>query len=161
MLYGRLRPFLNHELLAWQGLPTITVAELSGTLGSPAETAIAALGFYAADRYTYPLDVPSQGLVAYVRQNQVVLIEALIPPPLSAVEALPEPCGIKAQEIVVPNAYAHEYVYCDRGLVLTIAETLDHRIPNRLVRCRGIPPIATADDFGPAYYKSFEDQIYW
>lgn len=161
MLYDMLHPFLHHDLLAWPGLPAITVAELTEALGQPADRDVTTLGFYPADHYTYPLEAPSQGITVYARHQQVVLIQALVPPPTSAMAELPEPCGIKAQEILVPGAYAHEYVYCDRGLVLTVAKALNHHDPDCLVRCRGIQPIATVEAFGPDFYRPFEDQMYW
>ena len=161
MLHDDLRPFLQGDLLSWRGLPAVTQDALDAALGIPEEHTTTDLGFYAAERYVYPLDVPSKGIIAYARRRRVVLIEAIRPPPASAMEGLPEPWGIKAQEILVSDFYAHEYVYCEMGLVLTVAEPLSGSGPVKLVRCRGIRPIKTVEEFGPEYYKSFEDQVQW
>lgn len=161
MRYEDLKPFVEGDLRSWRGLPTASSSDLDHVLGRPEKREVSKLGYHPAERYVYALDVATRGLMAYVRDNRVVLIEAIQPPPISAIEDLPKPCGIKPQEILVPNAYAHEYVYCEIGLILTIARALKGDAPDLLARCRGIRPIAAADEFGPDYYKPFEDQIAW
>jgi len=154
-----LTAFLQGNLVAWSGLPTLSLDELQAALGTPQAHTVEELGYYPADRYVYRMDVPTQGLIAYVRRNNVVLIEAIQPPDLSAAAGLPEPCGILPQEILVTDAYAHEYVYCEKGLVLTIARYLQATTPDKLIRCRGIAPLTTVKQFGPDFYKPFEDRI--
>jgi hypothetical protein len=160
-LREQLEPFLSGNLSAWRGLPEASPAEFDALFGAPAERGIADLGFYPAERSVYPADSPSGGVIAFARHDRVVLIQALRPPPVSAMQDLPAPCGIKGHEILVPGAYAHEYVYCGLGLVLTVARPFKAGGPDRIARCRGIRPIAAADDFGPEYYKAFEDQTSW
>lgn len=156
-----LLPFLEWNLSAWKGLPKILVETLNATLGAPQSEEDTELGWYPAKRLTYAVDAPCTGLAAYVRNNEVVLIEALVPPPLSAMAALGEPSAIKPHEILVENAYVHEYLFCERGLVLSVAEPLEGNLPLQIVRCRGIQPISSPEQFGPELYQSFEDRTLW
>ena len=65
------------------------------------------------------------------------------------------------------DAYAHEYLWCARGLVLTVAVPLgglddeDDGVPERIVRCRGLRPLARVGDFGPAYYRPLDSRVRW
>ncbi len=75
--------------------------------------------------------------------------------------ALGSPSAIKPHEILVENTYVHEYLFCERGLVLSVAEPFEEGRPLRIVRCRGIQPIDSPEQFGPEFYQSFEDRIVW
>lgn len=155
---ARLQSFLESDLVAWKGLPLLTVETLTAVLGQPTKTEETKLGWYAANLHIYETESPAGGLAAYSRDSQVVMIEALIPPPLSAMEGLGEPSAVKPHEILVPGAYVHEYLYCQRGLVLSVAEPFEKGSPLRLVRCRGVYPMNSPEEFGPELYMAFEER---
>lgn len=156
-----LQPFVDHDLLRWRGLPDLTAKMLTEAIGEPARIEDASLGAYAAERRTYPLASASGGLAAYVRRNTVVLIEALNPPPAAVLEELGEPSIILPHEILVSGTYVHEYLYSDRGLLLSVAEPFEKQQPSRIVRCRGIRPLTHANELGPELYVAFENQRVW
>ena len=158
---ARLQSFLEGDLVAWKGLPRLTVETLSAVLGQPTKTEETKLGWCAATVRTYVGESPAGGLAAYSRDNKVVMIEALVPPPLSATEGLGEPSAIKPHEILIPGTYVHEYLYCQRGLVLSIAEPFEKEEPLRLVRCRSVYPMNSPEEFGAEFYMTFEDREVW
>jgi hypothetical protein len=153
-----LEPLLALDPAAWRGLPPLTVADLDRCLGPFAAAEEAQLGWYPADRRTYRLDRPSGGLDCFSRDGQVVLVETLEPPPSSVLEVLGPPSGVKPHEILVEGAYVPEWVYADRGLVLSVAEPFAAPDDRRVVRCRGVRVLASADEFGPEYHLAFEDR---
>lgn len=156
-----LRPFLEGDLIAWKGLPDISLETLSAALGKPAKEEESTLGWYPAVKYTYNIESPSRGIVAYVRNGKVVLVEARVPPPSSMIGELGDPTAIKPHEILHKNGYVYEYLYCDRGLVLSIVEPFKKERSMQIVRCRGIRLMNSPDEFGPQYYQPFEDKIVW
>lgn len=89
--------------------------------------------------------------------GDVVLIETLLEPDASVLAELGPPSAAKAHEILVNDAYVHEWVYADRGLVLSVAEPFAAPTDRRVVRCRGVRPLKTADDYGPEFHMAFED----
>lgn len=130
-------------------------------MGEPERSEEATLGWYPAQCLTSPMDCPSGGLRAYVRDGEVILVEALVPPPVSLLERLSEPDAVLPHEILSPGAYVHEYLYGGRGLILSVAEPFDREQPRRILRCRGIRPVGSPSDLGPELYLPFEDQISW
>lgn len=155
------QPFLENNLLLWKGLPLVSIEIFSEAIGKPTEIEEAELGWYPAERYTFEVKSRSGGIAGYVRNGEVLLIEALKAPPLAAMKGLGEPTAILPHEILVQNTYVHEYLYCERGLVLSVAEPFQKELPLRIVRCRGIRPMRSPDEFGPEYYQSFEDKTVW
>lgn len=153
-----LEPLLALDPVAWRGLPALAVAEADLALGPPAEVEETGLGRYPAQRRSYRLDRPSGGLDCFARDGQVVLVETLVPPPAAVLAALGEPSGVKPHEILVEGAYVPEWVYAERGLVLSVAEPFAAPADRRVVRCRGVRVLASADDFGPEYHVAFEDR---
>lgn len=153
-------PLLSGDLAKWQGLPSISVSELEASLGEAEESETVTLGAYPAQR----LRLPQQGertLLAYVRHGQVIMVEALPPPDYSALAALPEPTAILPQEIEVAGTYAHEYLYCERGLLLTVAQYLKQTAPDRLIRCRGIRPLSRPQELGAELYRPLDLDVKW
>src|ERR1051325_7683106 len=100
-----LQPFLDGDLLAWQGLPRFSVATLNAALGEPVGEETVQLGWYPARCNRYVTQDPSGGLLAFVRNRQVVLIEAVNPPPIAVLEVRGEPSAILPHQIVVKDAY--------------------------------------------------------
>lgn len=164
-LRDAIEPMLRVDPLRWHGLPRVTVADLDALLGAPEESAEAILGYYPALRRRYRAASGAasadHGLVAWARTGEIVMVESLVQPAASVLEALPEPSAVLAQEILVPDSYAYEYLYCAKGLVLTVAKPLRGKATSRIVRCRGVKPLASAAEFGPDYYRPFEDQVRW
>lgn len=149
---------INH----WMGLPKgLLINELIELFGNPLETTEGSLGYYPALRYNF-IDVGNKaGFVAYVRQRFVVLIETKILPDAIVLNELSVPDAILPHEILVEGAYAAEYLYCERGLVLTVAKHFNNNIPDEIVRCRGFEKINSTHEFDSRYYKSFEDSRSW
>ncbi|MEN8175527.1 MAG: hypothetical protein ABFS23_07175 [Pseudomonadota bacterium] len=148
---------------AWRGLPEASVQDFDAIFGPPIERETADLGSYPAVRHLYRAD-DGTGLVLWSRDKHAVMVEALRAPPLSVLDELPAPSAVLPREIRVPDAYAHEYLYCPIGLILTVTVPLEpagKEAPSGIVRCRGIKPLARVEDFGPAYYLPLEDRIRW
>lgn len=82
-------------------------------------------------------------------------------PDINVLNQLGQPTAILADELFMEGYYVHEYLYCDRGLVLSVAESLSKAKRLRIVRSRGIPVLDSPKDFGPNYYRSFEDDTVW
>jgi hypothetical protein len=156
-----LEPMLALDLAAWRGLPDLGVGDVDAALGPPETSEDAHLGWYPARRRTYRLDRPSGGLHCYSRDDRVVLVETLKAPPARVLEQLGPPSAAKPHEILVDGAYVPEWVYAARGLVLSVAEPFDAPAQRRVVRCRGVRPLASADDFGPEFYLAFQNQTSW
>lgn len=159
---SQLDPILKWELSSWQGLPEFYVEILNKVLGLPSKEETSELGYYPAQRFEYHVDgVPSGGLVAYARNNRLDLVETLIAPPLSIMDDLEEPTAILHPEISIQGAFVPEYLYCKRGLVLSVARPFDEKQPLRILRCRGIRPIETPDQFGAELYRSNLNKTFW
>lgn len=158
-LHERLAPLLAGDPLAWHGLPPAHVADFDALFGAPLVQQDQVLGAMAAVRRSYR-DAQGRGLVVWSRQDLAVMVEASTLPPPALVAQLPRPDRILAHEILLPDHYAHEYLYCATGLVLTVAEPLGQGQAH-IARCRGVAALASPQEFGPAYYLAFEDQISW
>lgn len=156
-LHAHLAPLLAADPLAWRGLPPARVADFDALFGIPQMLQEQTLGARPATRRVYR---DGHGLVLWSREGQAVMVEAGTLPPPALVAQLPTPDRILAHEILVPGYYAHEYLYCAIGLVLTVAKPLREGQAH-IARCRGIAPLAAPQDFGPDYYLAFEDQISW
>ena len=76
-------------------------------------------------------------------------------------ERLGEPSAILAHEILVQDAYVPKYLFCGRGLVLSITEPLKHRSTFQIVRCRGLQPLDNPEQHGSEFYQAFEDEVDW
>jgi hypothetical protein len=156
-----LAPFLDGRLADWRGLPDVLLRDVEAAFGAPTDRSTVELGYYPADRAAFPLAVPSGGAIVYARAGAVVMLEAMVPPAIAVLATLPEPTAIVAHEILVPGAYAPEYLYGANGLALTVAIPFGSHAPARIVRCRTIRPFAAAKEFGPDYYKPFEDRVHF
>jgi hypothetical protein len=154
-----LQPFLDGRLVAWLGLPEVTVSEMAAALGPPNGVEAVTLGYYPAWRHEFQANSVSGGVRAYVRDGWVVLIESVAPQRAEVMQGLPEPNGILPQELLVSGHYAHEYVYCSRGLVVTVAKPLSSTGEDQIVRYRGVRQLGKVQEFGPDYYQAFDDQI--
>ena len=156
-----IQSFIESRLSDWRGLPDLTISALSRIVGAPTVREDGPLGTSTAMRHTFELRHRNASLFAWERNGHVVLIEIWPPPGLEALEGLPEPTAILPQEIRLEGAYAHEYFFADRGLLLTIARSLESG-DDRLVRCRGIrpmPPTARAPE--PDIYQPLATRIKW
>ena len=154
-------PMVHVDPVNWRGLPRSIVSDFESIFGPPEESLGTVLGYYPVTRYLYRSVEDHQGLVLWARTGEAVMVATLTQPPVSVLEELPDPCAVLAHEILVPGAYAHEFLYCQVGLVLTVAQPLSGDGPNQIVRCRGINPLTSPAEFGPAYYCSFEDKVLW
>jgi len=155
------RPLLDLDIMSWKGLPRITGETLEAAFGAPAETEDTELGWYPAQRLRYVMNTASGGFNAYIRNNEVVLIETATAPSAAVLHDLGAPAAVMPNEVLADKAYVHEYLYCARGLVLSVAEPFNKEQPARIVRCRGIHPIDGPEQFGPELFMAFEDKTLW
>lgn len=147
------------DVRAWSGLPRLQRSDLISAFEQPTRSdQEQVLGYYQATLEIYR--TPVGQLLVWYRDDTAVMIELSGEWPISVLEELEDPCAILPQEILVDGNYCHEYLFCDRGLVITVAERLKERTKS-VIRLRGIRPIEAATDFGPEYYKSLDDQIRW
>jgi hypothetical protein len=157
----QLDSLLLGNLSKWKGLPIISITELEDLLGRTGESKTARLGAYPAQRLEFPHQRGDRTLIAYARHGQIVMVEMLPPPDSSALSGLPQPTAILPQEISVEGAYAHEYLYCERGLLLTVAQSFGRPEPDRLIRCRGIRPMLDRSQLGPELYMPLDTEVNW
>lgn len=157
-----IRSFIAGRLSEWQGLPQLTIPALSEIVGATTSSEVTPLGASVTTRYTFDLPSRKATLFAWERNAHIVLIEISPPPGLEALEGLPSPSAILPQEIRIEGAYAHEYFFAERGLLLTIARPLEEGGEDRVARCRGIrpmPPTSRAPD--PDIYLPLSARIRW
>jgi hypothetical protein len=119
------------------------------------------VGAYPAERLEIPRVGRGRTLAIFVRHGRVIMVEVLPPPGMEAVADLPEPTVVLPQEIELEDAYAHEYLWAERGLLLTLAQPFDLPEPDRLVRCRGIRPLAHRRELGAELYMPLDTQVKW
>lgn len=154
-------PLLAGELALWRGLPDATPEELAAALGEASAPETVTVGAYPAERLELRLRDEEPVVAAFVRHGRVILVEVVPPPGMDAMAGLPEPTAVLPQEIEVEDAYAHEYLWAERGLLLTLAQAFDRPEPDRLVRCRGIRPIADRSGLGAELYMPLDTQVKW
>lgn len=158
-LRGAVAPLLAGDLPGWRGLPPASVAEFDAVFGPPEDQREEPLGAWPAVRRTYR-DAQGRALMLWSREGAAVMLEAGTLPDVSQLAQLPAPDSVLPHEILLPGHYAHEYLYCRAGLVLTVAQPLREGTLH-IARCRGIAPLAAVQDFGPGYYLAFEDRTSW
>lgn len=157
----RLQPLLAGDLAAWRGLPDAGVEDFEAVLGGFAERGSVRVGAYPARRMDFAAPDHGRTLTAFARHHRVFMVQVDPPPDTAAALQLPEPTAVLPQEIGVAGAYAHELLYADRGLLLTMAEDLGQPGSRRLVRCRGIRPLANARELGAELYMPLDAEIRW
>ncbi|MEA3012192.1 MAG: hypothetical protein QOD42_737 [Sphingomonadales bacterium] len=153
-----IRPLLSGTPAGWHGLPPVATGAFDAALGPPEAVADEDLGHYPAERRTYRVE--GRAVAVWARAGAVVMVEIAAPLPPSVLDGIEPPCAVLPNELLVEGGYAHEYLFCARGLVATFVESRAAG-GDAIIRLRGIAPLATADEFGPALYKPFEDQIGW
>ncbi|MCB2008136.1 MAG: hypothetical protein KDH93_24220 [Rhodoferax sp.] len=156
-----LDPLLRLDLPRWHGLPQASGAQFNALFGAPDALRQVMLGACPALHRHYRTDAAAGGLHVWLRDALAVMVQTVRAPDATVLAALPEPTAVLAHEIDLPDAYAHEYLYGPLGLVLTVAQAHGHTQPERIVRCRGIRPLASARAFGPAFYLALEDRTLW
>lgn len=156
MSAAALRALVAGDLAGWTGLTELGTAELDAAYGAPGAVEEVRLGWHPAERRDHGV------LAAYARAGRVVMVEALTePPPLAALDALGEPDAVLPHELREPGAYVHEHLHCGRGLLVSVAEPHAEGEPARIVRVRGIHPLASPRDLGPDLYLSLDDAVGW
>ncbi|MCA0439589.1 MAG: hypothetical protein LCH71_03735 [Proteobacteria bacterium] len=154
-----LQPLLAGDLPAWQGLPAVSVADFDALYGPPTVRREEPLGALPAMRHDYAAGDDGT-LAMWSRGGQAVMLAPVHLPSPAVLDTLPAPDAVLAHEILVPGHYAHEYLYCTRGLVLTVAQSLQGN-ERHIARCRGMAPLAAPREFGPDFYLAFEDRVSW
>ena len=153
---------LDFRLADWHGLPYCLTEDVTRILGTPSEARETHLGAYPARSETYSVPASaSGGLVVYSRAQRVVAVETAKPPPVEAMGAL-EPHDVrKRPEFSLPGYLVYEYLYCRRGLVLSVAEPLDPAgdAALKIARCRGIRPLEGPLEYGAEYYLALQSRM--
>lgn len=153
--------FSEGDIINWKGLSKdLSIEELIRFFGDPSKKSEEILGYYPALKYDFTIG-GNRDLTAYAREQKVVLIETKNLPGANILNELPEPDAALSHEILLDEAYAAEYIFCERGLNLTVAKHFDETVPDKIVRCRGFERITRAEDFDARYYRSFENQKRW
>ena len=153
---------LDFRLDAWRGLPAWSLADVTAALGEPADRTEAMLGMYPALRQSHALPgCAAGGLMVFSRQSRVVLIETFSAPPIEVLARLGEPDARLPHELNAADAYVWELVFCQRGLVLSVAEMFDSSRPAAVVRCRGLRVLARPEDYGAELYLPLESRTGW
>lgn len=160
-LHDALAPLLRLDPALWRGLPPATEAQFQALFGAPRIARETVLGAYPASWRHYHSDAAAGGLQVWLRDAHAVMVQTEQVPDDAVRASLPDPTAVLAHEIELPDAYAHEYLYCPIGLVLTVAQAFHKDRPDRIVRCRGTRPLGSVSDFGPAYYLPLEDRVSW
>ncbi|MGI8807231.1 MAG: hypothetical protein ACR2KK_05230 [Acidimicrobiales bacterium] len=156
------RRLQNGDFDSFRGLPVLSAAALDEVLCPPADRTEVQLGWYPATKATYRTTDPAGPVVAYVRGGGVVMIEAGRPRPAGdMLKALGEPSSILPNELLMPGAYVHEYVYGSRGLILSVAEPFEAGQPWQIIRSRAIVPLQAGRALGPELYRAAEDADVW
>jgi hypothetical protein len=153
-----LRPLLSGTPAGWRGLPRLATDAFDAALGPPVAVACEDLGYYPAERRTYC--VGGHEVFVWAREGAAVMVEVAVALPESALGALGAPSAVLPNEILVEGGYAHEYLYCPRGLVATVVQPY-RAGALKIVRLRGVAPLDRPDAFGPDLYKAFEDRVSW
>lgn len=152
-------PLVGGRPADWRGLPPGAESTLEASLGEAVEVVDGRLGYYPAERRRYR--AAGGDVLLWVRAGEGVMIEAPVDLPASALDGLEAPCAVLPHEILAEDGYAHERLYCERGLVATVIEPFAGGGAERVVRLRGIAPVASPADFGPELYKSADDRVRW
>jgi len=160
-LKAALESMLYIDLANWRGLPGAIAEQFDELFGEPYEREETMLGCFPATRLDYAVNYPAQMLSVWVRDGIAVMVEIQKKPDISILGVLAEPSAVLPNEIILPDAYPHEYLYCDIGLILTVAQPYDVRENKYIARCRGVKKLANAREFGPTYYQAFDEQVRW
>lgn len=161
LLKKKIEPLLTGQLHKWHGLPVLLASDLEASLGESDEEKTVNLGAYPAQRLVYKYPDNRHEVIIFTREGGVVMIEVNIPINVKALDDLPEPSVILPEEIFVAGVYSHEYVYADRGLLLTVAQPLGQKRLSKIIRCRGIRVLSSANELGPELYVALENKIKW
>jgi hypothetical protein len=149
-----IRPLTAGRPCDWHGLAATPVAEFDSALGAPFAVAEAELGYYPAERRDYGV------VVVWARDGRAAMVEAACDLPAAALDGLEAPCAVLPNELLLADGYPHEHLFCSRGLVVTMLQPYSGG-ESRILRLRGIAPIAGPAEFGPELYRAFEDQVHW
>jgi hypothetical protein len=145
----------------WEGLPNITTKDLESFLGEANEIQKTILGAYPALLYKFSHKLSGRNLNVYERYEKIIMVEVIPVPDSDLISILPKPDVILSQEIFIEGAYAHEYLYCKHGLMLTVAQDLISQEPNKVVRCRTIQSIKQPQDLNSELYFPLDAREKW
>ncbi len=157
-----LSALLDFRLVEWPGLPPCLTSDIASTMGTPVTVDDAYLGAYPALRETYAAPTSAAGgLVVYSRAHRVIAVETVEAPPLEAMLPLGDPDIRKPPEFALTGYSVRELLYFRRGLVLSVAEALtpDAQPRVKIARCRGIPKLTAAHEYGAEYYLAMKNRV--
>ena len=135
------------------------ISDLVTVLGKPLVEEMRELGYYPAQRLEF---LTTHGILnVFVRHQQVIMLDTPVIPDISILKTLGEPSSILPNEIFADDAYVHEYLYCRKGLVISVAEPFDKSKSWTIHRFRGIHRLESPEDFGPELYMDLDSRISW
>jgi len=153
---------LEFRLVDWHGLPSTTTLELLDRLGVPVDTFNTYIGMHAAIAMKFPMNsFPAMELIVYFRGDQVLALETFNPPPASILTLLDPPDIRKPGEFLLAGCLIYEYVFCRRGLAMSVAEPLpsEPKKSMKILRCRGIASLASPSEFDNRYYLAQQSRL--
>lgn len=156
-----LRRLLGFRLVEWVGLPPCIVSDIDRIFGPASTVCDRDVGTYPAlcGSYSVPTSAAT-GLIVYSRAHRVVAIETAEAPPVTAMDSLGQPDICKPPELSLPGYLVREHLYCHRGLVLSVAKSLDSTTNQvKIARCRGIRVLANPQEYGAEFYLALQDRM--
>ena len=154
-----LNHFLHDEFHKLNGLPSCTIGFVKNKYGSPVSIKETQLGISSANKHT--LHINNQEIGIYERNNNFLIVSKRVEFEMKFLSDFGEPCEILPQQIDVQNHYAHEYLFCEKGLLITVLEPLNKQLEKTISRIRAIQAISDPKNLSPELYLSLDNQINW
>ena len=153
------QPFIDLELKKWKGLGFYTIDEFSELFGQLEEVRDSKVGYFPAICYQYHVDNVKYPLKIYERGGIAIMLEIEAILDIALLDDLEEPSVILLPELSIEEAYAHEYLYCNRGLLITVLEYDNPTRKNEIMRIRGFGTIDAVRDLKSDLYYPLDNQI--
>lgn len=157
-LENKLEQFTQLDLKSWDGLPSDMLNAYTEVLGSSPVPQDTTVGAFAAQLYQYELSATQKKLNVYQRNGVVFMIGLDTNIDQKILETLGEPCAILSQELYIEDAYAHEYLYCEKGLLITALQVFGQDQPTKVTRVRTFAPVKTAKEVKSELYYPLDAQ---
>ena len=160
-LKAQLDSLVRGDIDRWYGLPSVSIDEVKSILGKAEEVQEAAVGAHPAGLYRFSHSPSGSKIDIYERHGMAIMVEVRPVPNVDLLSVLGAPTAVLPQELSIEGAYAHEYLYCDRGLLMTVAQDLSGKIPDKVIRLRGIKKMKGPDELNSELYFPLDAQENW
>lgn len=158
---SRMEPFMTLNFGSWTGLPLCHVSDFTALYSQPTQVKDATVGAFPAKLYTYEVAGMENELKVYERYGNVLMVELNKVLELDFISDLGTPSEILPQEIFLENAYAHEYLYTQKGLLITVLQHFNKNDAKEITRFRTFRPIEKAEDLDSELYYPLDNEINW